>query len=672
MKKIMALGDTLTLGVRSSQAKDSGIGGYRLPLWNALNSNGFKVDFVGGLNHANTFNETSPVTFDSDHMGIPRWSIEDILTGIDPDGPLQTQNTTLNNQNVDDWMTEYEPDVVLVMLGLNDVTLQWRGLDDGARNQTPAELADGAIDQLRQVVQKITASGAQVLLASPPSLFLQLDGILNANADANSEASVAALAQRIPQLAQEFGSNVTFVDIFNEIDIDRSVSADGRFLTDEIYNQIASSWYNALVPVLEPDADAPTREKAVVIEAEAFTTISPLFEVETVERTQATVLSLKDRRPFQSSENIAASASTDPGLPAGKYDIILTYFDQAESQAQFQVRVENTIFPAFKTKLGNEPKEFTSSAPDQLEIFDAPKNYTLKTIATEVDILPGDSVTINFLTEGRENLSFDNIRFVRVGDTDAPLDINTQPGGNPNIDGGSGIGGGTTGGNSGGNSSSSDVVTDIVTGDRSDTVGRVADPLKLSFKGNRGDRIIGTKRKDRLRGTGKNDILKGKNGNDNINAKGGNDRVQGGNGKDNLKGGGGSDFLRGDKGRDKLIGGGGDDLLLGGNDNDRDILRGGGGADSYQFKKLMNKADNIVGFQPGSDIIDMRKVLSGSAYAVGTGFEKFTEFVELVSSNGGTAVRVDPDGVNGNDAFKTLAIVKGVQPNELVSTDFAI
>ena len=675
MKKIMVLGDGLSMGVRSNQENDRGIGGYRLPLWNALVSNGFDIDFVGTLNHSNTRNSTSPVTFDSDHMGIRRWRVEDLLNGIDPTGPLQNPAAEINTQKIDDWMAQYTPDVVLLMAGLNDVTLQFRGATDADRLRTPEDLANETIGELRTLIQKITATGAEVLLASPPALFLQLDGTISDAAVQDATRSVKALADRIPALAQEFSSQVTFVDIFNDIDQEKSVSADGRFLTDEIYNQIASSWYNALVPILEPTVNQPTREKAVVIEAEAFDTIDSQYQLETVSGTNATVLSVSHLRPFRSSENVAAAATTSPNLPAGKYDIILTYFDQKDSQSQYQVRIENTIFPAFKTNTGNEPKPFTSVADDQLQIFDAPKNYTLKTVATSVDIFPGDRVTINFVSDAGENLSFDNIRFVRVGDTTAPSDINTQSGGNPNIDNTSGIGGGNSGiGGDPNNGIVGNQVLDIVTGETGEPleIGEMAEPLTISFAGRRGDRIIGTQQRDNLRGTGRNDVVKGRNGNDRMNGRGGNDRVFGGAGNDNIKGGGGQDFLRGDAGRDRLIGGGGSDILWGGNDNDRDILRGGGGNDSFQFRRLMNRADTIVGFKPGSDIIDMRSVLSGSQYAASSGFEKFTQFVQLVTVNGSTEIRVDSDGLNGDGEFKALAVLRGVQSNALSSTDFAI
>lgn len=668
MKKIMALGDGLTMGVRSNQENDNGIGGYRLPLWNALVSNGFDVDFVGTLNHDNTLNSTSPVTFDSDHMGVRRWRVEDLLNGIDPDGPLQNPAATINTEKVDDWLTQYTPDVVLLMAGLNDVTLQFRGLDDAGRNRTAADLAEETIGELRTLIQKITATGADVLIASPPALFLQLDGSIDDAQVKSAAASVKSLAVRIPGLVNEFSSKVTFVDIFNDIDEDKSISADGRFLTDEIYNQIASSWYNALVPVLEPSSSQPTREKAVVIEAEDFDTLDAKYLTEEVAGTTSTVLSVSHLRPFRSSENVAAAATTSPNLPDGKYDIILTYFDQKDSQSQYQVRVENTIFPAFTTNAGSEPKPFVSSADDQLKVFDSPKNYTLKTIATGVDIFSSDRVTINFLSDKGENLGFDNIRFVRVGDTIADPDVNTQPGGNPNIDGTSGIGGSADGGS--GNNGSTDAVIDLVTGEAS--IGEVSTAFKISFNGNKGDRIIGDQQKNNLKGGRKNDVIKGKDGNDKLNGKGGNDRVFGGNGKDIIKGGGGQDFLKGDKGPDKLTGGGGGDILWGGNDNDRDILKGGGGKDSYQFKKLMNKADRILGFKPGSDIIDMRRVLSGSKYAAGSGFEKFTQFVELRSVGSNTEIRVDSDGLNGDGSFEALAVLKGVQADALSSTDFAI
>ena len=109
--------------------------------------------------------------------------------------------------------------------------------------------------------------------------------------------------------------------------------------------------------------------------------------------------------------------------------------------------------------------------------------------------------------------------------------------------------------------------------------------------------VIGTNGNDILRGNGLAQTFKGRNGNDRITAGGGDDRVIGGKGNDSLFGEAGNDRLLGSSGNDNLSGGAGNDRLLSGDGserlngvnpsdrnaglNERDILKGGLGADTF-------------------------------------------------------------------------------------------
>jgi len=93
--KIMPLGDSLTAGGYNLEKKWYVGGGYREPLWNSLKSLGMEVQFVGSLKHGN---------FESpQHEGHSGWRIEQVHA--------------ITKQAIE----EYQPDVILLILGSNDL-----------------------------------------------------------------------------------------------------------------------------------------------------------------------------------------------------------------------------------------------------------------------------------------------------------------------------------------------------------------------------------------------------------------------------------------------------------------------------------------------------------------------------------------------------------------------
>ncbi|MGE4327191.1 MAG: M10 family metallopeptidase C-terminal domain-containing protein, partial [Pseudodonghicola sp.] len=77
---------------------------------------------------------------------------------------------------------------------------------------------------------------------------------------------------------------------------------------------------------------------------------------------------------------------------------------------------------------------------------------------------------------------------------------------------------------------------------------------------------------------------------------------------------GGKDRLQGGTGADVIKGGAGDDVIEG--QGGRDVLWGGAGADSFRFtaasdSKPGGKADVIRDFTSGTDMLDLRALVSG-------------------------------------------------------------
>ncbi len=90
--KIMPLGDSITVGSD---------GGYRLFLYHLLNDAGHTIDFVGSVS---VFGTNWPHLPDPDHEGHGGWRINNI------------------QRNIENWMTTYEPDVILLHIGTNDIS----------------------------------------------------------------------------------------------------------------------------------------------------------------------------------------------------------------------------------------------------------------------------------------------------------------------------------------------------------------------------------------------------------------------------------------------------------------------------------------------------------------------------------------------------------------------
>ncbi len=89
--KLMPLGDSITAGYPKSN------GGYRIPLRQLLSTNGYKYHFVGSQNIHD------PAGVDLKHEGHDGWKIAQI------------------NSIISSSLKRYEPDLILLMIGTNDM-----------------------------------------------------------------------------------------------------------------------------------------------------------------------------------------------------------------------------------------------------------------------------------------------------------------------------------------------------------------------------------------------------------------------------------------------------------------------------------------------------------------------------------------------------------------------
>ena len=89
--RIMPLGDSITAGAD---------GGYRTILFNTLNEAGHTIDFVG----SSTLQKDRPQLADSDHEGHGGWRTYNI------------------RNNIARWINDYQPDVIFLHIGTNDIS----------------------------------------------------------------------------------------------------------------------------------------------------------------------------------------------------------------------------------------------------------------------------------------------------------------------------------------------------------------------------------------------------------------------------------------------------------------------------------------------------------------------------------------------------------------------
>ncbi|MFK4085065.1 GDSL-type esterase/lipase family protein [Kribbella sp. NPDC020789] len=204
--KLMAIGDSITAGADAAQ------GGYRTDLWQLLRADGRPVDFVGSASSG------SAALADKDNEGHGGWTI-DMIQG-----------------SVVGWLNTYQPDVVTLMIGTNDMHT------DESSGAAPGRLST-LLDTIAQ-----TLPNTQTFVSSIPPINDELK-------DAHVEAFNATIPPMVAAKAAA-GKKVTFVDtnpaFSNPFDM-----ADALHPTYGALSKAAGIWYGALTgqPLVRLEAE---------------------------------------------------------------------------------------------------------------------------------------------------------------------------------------------------------------------------------------------------------------------------------------------------------------------------------------------------------------------------------------------------------------------------------
>jgi len=211
--KIMPVGDSITEGKYTQ-------GGYRKPLQDLLKSNGYEVTFVGKEDNGDPANDTgfSKGMENPNHEGYGSARIGMLLSGgtVEKHTALPIKTSLANNN----------PDVVLVMLGTNDI------------------FGITATDKMKATMEKLVSS----IFEQSPNVTVVLASICPIAKIAARDADVNAYNAVLPDIVQEqkaLGHKIEFADVHSVV-TPADLSGDKVHPSATGYNKMAALWYSVL------------------------------------------------------------------------------------------------------------------------------------------------------------------------------------------------------------------------------------------------------------------------------------------------------------------------------------------------------------------------------------------------------------------------------------------
>gem|GEM_PF-2954923 len=204
--RIMPLGDSITAGVGSGDQLSVAeyMTGYRQPLYVALQSGGYNVDFVGSQQGG----QNEGLSFDTNHQGHPGWTAAQV------------------SAKVHEWLTASPADIVLLHIGTNALT----------SSTTDVESILNEIDRYNTSVKVVLA---RIINRSSYSVYGKLTSDFNANLQKMMERRVTN------------GDDLRIVNMEPALTYPDDL-ADNLHPNEAGYHKMASVWYDALDDMITP------------------------------------------------------------------------------------------------------------------------------------------------------------------------------------------------------------------------------------------------------------------------------------------------------------------------------------------------------------------------------------------------------------------------------------
>lgn len=216
----MPYGDSITEGFGHSQGN---AGGYRIELFRKAREAGHDITFVGSA--SNGPNNVDGVPFPKNHEGHGGYTIKDEPSRNNTKGIFPFARPSI---------TQYKPNIILLMIGTNDIN----GNYDNAN--APKRLGD-LLDEIYSV---------------DPDVLVVLAQIVPTRTDGTNQA-VSAYNAGIPPLVDARtaqGRHLLLVDMYGEFVANPNYKqqwlGDNLHPNDAGYAKMAEVWYSAIEPFL--------------------------------------------------------------------------------------------------------------------------------------------------------------------------------------------------------------------------------------------------------------------------------------------------------------------------------------------------------------------------------------------------------------------------------------
>lgn len=213
--KVMALGDSITDGFTVA-------GGYRNTLCSLIDTDGLSeaVDFIGSGSNGSGY--------DKDHEGHSGWAIAAVPKAEDVEGRGRNGLT----ENIDTWMSASKPDMVLLMIGTNDVLSLYR------MDEAPARL-----EALIGKIKNNLADGGRIYLATIPYIAENANYNKTGKTQAELDTIVDNYNSSIKQIA-DADDSITLADVNAQLTL--ADLQDGIHPNSNGYAKMGNFWYSIL------------------------------------------------------------------------------------------------------------------------------------------------------------------------------------------------------------------------------------------------------------------------------------------------------------------------------------------------------------------------------------------------------------------------------------------